>query len=192
MLLWTRQVHFRQVCQKFSQNPSCCKYKKTTRLCIFKFLKQDKWSSGLRKRSFDNFAQFLLPQGTKFFFKVPEKNKTSENFFPQNVSVVHTSTLLTSLPKSFRKLFFAVSTRIINNCGYFKFSTEKLMFWTRRILFWQPFPLFPTKRLRTFCSKCRSVEKTSNIWRKTIFIRNPALTVNEVLTISMSLFCHNA
>ena len=163
MLLWTRQVHFRQVCQKFSQNLFCCNYEKSTHLCNFMFLKQDNWSSGLKKRSFDNVAQFLLPQGTKFFFKVPEKNKTSENFFPQNVSVVHTSTLLTILPKSFRKLFFAVSTRNKNICGYFKFLTRKLMIWTRRILFWQPFLPFPTERLRTFCLKCMSDEKTSNI-----------------------------
>ena len=146
-----------------------------------------------QKKKFWQLRSVSFVKRNQIFIQNPRrKTKLQKTSFPHNFTVVHTSKLLTSLPKSFRKLFFAVSTRHKNICGYFKFLTGKLIIWLRRKLFWQPFLLFPMKRLRTFCSKCRSVEKTSNIWRKTIFIRNPAITVNEVLTISMSLFCHNA
>ena len=75
----------------------------------------------------------------KFFFKVPERKK--QNFkiisFPQNVFLDNTSTLWTKVRTTFRKMFFAVSTRNRNFCGYFELLTRETILWTRKLKFWQ-------------------------------------------------------
>ena len=105
--------------------------------------------------------------------------------------MVNTSALLRSLPKSSSKLVFAVSTEIIKIWGYFKSSTRKVIFRTRRFLFSHPFCFLHTERLETFCSKWKN---DKNAWnKKTLFFRkNSSEYVECSFSISLSLFYHKA
>ena len=85
----------------------------------------------------------------------PRKKKLQENIFFQNVTVVHTSTLLTSLPKSFRKLLSVLSKKNKIISGYFKFYEEKMILWILRIMFWQPLLLLSTEH---FAESARTIK----------------------------------
>ena len=86
---------------------------------------------------------------------IPGKKKLQENIFFQNVTVVHTSTLLTSLPKSFRKLLSVLSKKNKIISGYFKFYEEKMILWILRIMFWQPLLLLSTEH---FAESARTIK----------------------------------
>ena len=92
------------------------------------------------------------------------------------LTVDNKSTLLTNLPKLFRKLFFAINEGNLLFCGflrfYFIFST-KLIFRIRRKLFSQAFQLSPTERLTTFCSKCKNDKNPLNFSKTHFFRKKP-------------------
>ena len=67
-------------------------------------------------------------QKAKRFFQIPRKKKKTnlQRFnFPQTITLDSTSKLLTILPKSIRKLFFAVNTRKPHICAFSSFKNEK-------------------------------------------------------------------
>ena len=59
----------------------------------------------------------------KTYTQNPWKKKTNfqRTSFPQTVTVDNTSTLLTGLPRSYRKIYFAVGRRKLNTLDFFMF-----------------------------------------------------------------------
>ena len=127
MLLWTGRAQSLNVYQKFSQILFCCRYAKAKHFCIFMFFYKKNYPLDRLNEVLTSWLSFLC-QNSQIFIQFPRNEKKTNlqrTSFPHNVTVDNTSTLLTSLPKSFRELFFAVSTRKLNVCTFLSFSNEK-------------------------------------------------------------------
>ena len=95
-----------------------------------KTLFSEKNCSGHSRISLDNRDEIFWHKNKKFNPKSHKEEKQifKKITFPQNVTVDNIGTLLTSLPKFFCKLFFAVKTRNLEICGFFLFLTRKMIF----------------------------------------------------------------
>ena len=86
-----------------------------------------------------------------------------------------TSTVSTSLPKSFRRFVYAVSTQKLNIFEYLCFSTRKTILWTRKTVFWH-LGLVSFAKSHKFLFSFPEMRK-KQIFRELIFLKRLLWTV---------------
>ena len=124
-----------------------------------------------RRMLFWQPRSFCFAKMHKTYTQTAKKKKTNhqKTSFPQNVTVDKTSIILKSLPRSFWKLFFSVSTRKLKICTFVSvfFYQKCVFFGTLLMKFWQPvWVSFPEGRKVTL-----KVSEGKKIFRETNFIK---------------------
>ena len=104
--LWTVRVHFWQLCQKFFADSFLLLVRENYTFVHFQVSKTRKLIFWTQKKKFWQHRWVSFAIRHKFLIKNPRrKTELQKTIFPQNVAVVHTSTLLRSLLKIFANCF---------------------------------------------------------------------------------------
>ena len=136
----------------------------------------------------------VLSRGLKFLYIILERKKTNlqKTNFPQNVTVDKKNNLLTSLPKIFGRLFFAVSARKLTIWTLSSVLTRKRICWTRKTKFNQPSRIFLALSHETYIQSRRKKKQLFKIFsffiNVYIFLDNTSTFLTSLLKSFGKLF----